>query len=161
MTIRNPQSAIRILMLLLLTALAVGSLMPLYWMITGSLKLQQNAMSVPPELWPASPTLENYQKLFFGSKPALRWFFNSVITASGIALGAVLTSSTAGYAFALKRFPGRRPLFWLFVVTMILPREVSLVPLAVMMRKLHWFDTYMGLIVPSLVYPFGIFLIRQ
>jgi multiple sugar transport system permease protein len=149
------------LALLLLTVVALASLMPLYWMITGSLKLQQNAMSVPPELWPSSPTLENYKKLLFGSKPALRWFFNSLVTASGIAAGAVATSSMAGYALAKKEFPGRRVLFSLILVTMILPREVSLVPLAVMMRDLHWFDTYQGLIVPFLVYPFGIFLIRQ
>jgi multiple sugar transport system permease protein len=147
--------------LLLLTLLALASLMPLYWMVTGSLKLQQNAMSVPPELWPSEPTLANYQKLFFGSKPVLRWFLNSLVTASAIAAGAVLTSAMAGYAFARKEFPGRRVLFALILLTMILPREVSLVPLAVMMRGLGWFDTYMGLVVPYLVFPFGIFLIRQ
>lgn len=145
----------------LLTVAAIASLLPLYWMMTGSLKLQQNAMSVPPELWPSSPTLENYRKLFFGSKPALRWFLNSLCVAGAIAAGAVATSSMAGYALARKEFPGRKLFFVLIIATMILPREVALVPLAMLMRQFQWFDTYQGLIVPFLCYPFGIFLIRQ
>lgn len=149
------------LALLLLTLLAVASLLPLYWMITGSFKLQQNAMSTPPEFWPSVPTLANYQKLLFGSRPAGRWFLNSLITAGGIALGSVLTSCSAGYAFAKKEFPGKRLLFGLILATMILPREVALVPLAIMMRGLKWYDSYAGLIVPFISYPFGIFLIKQ
>lgn len=144
-----------------LTVAAVASILPLYWMITGSLKLQQNAMSVPPELWPSAPTLANYQKLLFGSKPAWRWFLNSLLVAGGIAAGATLTSSMAGYALARKEFPGRQLFFALVIATMILPREVALVPLAMLMRRLQWFDSYQGLIVPFLCYPFGIFLIRQ
>lgn len=149
------------LALTVLTLLALASLLPLYWMITGSLKLQQNAMSVPPELFPSAPTFANYQKLFFGSKPVLRWFFNSLGVASAIALGAVLTSTTAGYAFAKKDFPGRKALFTLIVLSMVLPREVSVVPLLVLMRKLGWVDSYFGLVAPFVAYPFGIFLVRQ
>jgi multiple sugar transport system permease protein len=151
----------RALVLVVLTVLAVGSLLPLYWMITGSFKLQQNAMTVPPEWWPQQPTFANYQKLLFGSKPTLRWFLNSLITASGIAFGAVCTSSTAGYVFGKKAFPGRRALFSLIVLTMILPREVTLVPLLVLMKSLGWVDSYLGLIAPWVAYPFGIFLVRQ
>ena len=149
----------RLALLLLLVALA--SLMPLYWMITGSFKLQQNAIVTPPEMWPSAPTIANYTKLFFGSKPAPRWFLNSVITSTCIMIGAVITSTMAGYAFGKKEFPGRRVLFWLLVLTVTLPREISLVPLAVMMRQLKWFDTYQGLVAPFIAYPFGIFLVRQ
>lgn len=147
--------------LLLLTVLAIASLMPLYWMISGSFKLQKNAIVTPPEMWPSAPTLANYQKLFWGSKPALRWFLNSVIVASCIMFGAVITSTMAGYAFGKKEFPGRRLLFWVLLLTVTLPREISLVPLAIMMRQLRWFDTYQGLIMPFVAYPFGIFLVKQ
>ena len=147
--------------LLLLTLVALASLLPLYWMATGSLKLQQNAMSVPPEWFPQHPTFQNYQKLLFGSKPVLRWFLNSVVTASAIAATAVFTSTMAGYAFGKKRFPGRSVLFGLIVVTMILPREVTLVPLLVLMRQLGWVDSYLALVAPFICYPFGIFLVRQ
>src|SRR5215207_5396683 len=80
------------LAILVLALVALASLMPLYWMITRSFKLQQNAIVTPPELWPSAPTIANYIKLLFGSKPAPRWFLNSVITAGGIMLGAVITS---------------------------------------------------------------------
>lgn len=152
---------LRCLLLAALTVAALVSLLPLYWMVTGSLKLQQNAMSVPPEMWPGSPTLANYQKLFFGSKPVLRWFLNSVAVASLISVGAVITSAMAGYAFGKKEFPGRKPLFSLILLSMVLPREVSVVPLLVLMRKLGWVDTLPGLVAPFIAYPFGIFLVRQ
>lgn len=147
--------------LVLLTVAALLSLMPLYWLISGSFKLQQNAMSMPPELWPAAPTFANYQKLLFGPKPAGRWFLNSAIVAATISLAAVLTSSTTGYVLGKKEFPGKKLLLGMVVVTMILPREVMLVPLVMRVRALGLTDTYPGMVAPFLVYPFGIFLMRQ
>ena len=93
--------------------MAVASLMPLYWMVTGSFKIQSDAMSIPPEWFPENPTLENYRKLLFATTPTFRWFLNSFIVASGVALFAVLTSLLAGYAFGKKTFPGSMILFWL------------------------------------------------
>ncbi len=147
--------------LVLLTIAALLSLMPLYWLISGSFKLQQNAMSMPPELWPAAPTFANYQKLLFGPKLAGRWFLNSAIVAATISLAAVLTSSTTGYVLGKKEFPGKNLLLGMVVVTMILPREVMLVPLVMRVRALGLTDTYPGMVAPFLVYPFGIFLMRQ
>jgi multiple sugar transport system permease protein len=141
--------------------LALASLMPLYWMVTGSFKLQSNAMAVPPEWFPAEPTLENYRKLLFATTPTFRWLLNSVIVAGGVALLAVSTSLLAGYAFGKKRFPGQTVLFWLLIITMMMPRQISLIPLYILMQRLGWFNTYQGMIAPYLAYPFGIFLIRQ
>lgn len=156
-----PRRFTHLLALGVLLALAAASLLPLYWMITGSFKVQTAAMKVPPEWFPAHPTLHNYRELFCGSKPVGRWFLNSLIVASSIALGAVLTSSLAGYAFGKKKFPGQTVLFWLLLLTMMMPRHITLIPLFILMRKLNWFDTYQGLIVPFIAYPFGIFLIKQ
>jgi len=148
--------------LLFLLFLALASLMPLYWMITGSLKIQSDAMSVPPELFPQNPTLKNYYNLLFrGSSPTFRWFLNSAIVASGVAFFAVLTSLLAGYAFGKKNFPGKTVLFWLLIVTMMMPKQISLIPLYILMQKLKWFNTYQGMIAPYVAYPFGIFLIKQ
>jgi multiple sugar transport system permease protein len=156
-----PRRFTHLLALGVLLVLAAASLLPLYWMITGSFKVQTAAMKVPPEWFPAHPTLHNYRQLFGGSKPVGRWFLNSLIVASSIALGAVLTSSLAGYAFGKKKFPGQTLLFWLLLLTMMMPRHITLIPLFILMRKLDWFDTYQGLIVPFIAYPFGIFLIKQ
>lgn len=147
--------------LLMLLFVALVSLMPLYWMITGSFKIQSDAMKVPPEWFPASPTLENYRRLLFGSSPTFRWFLNSFIVASGIALFAVLTSLLAGYTFGKKEFPGKTVLFWLLIMTMMLPKQISLIPLYILMQKLKWFNSYQGMIAPYIAYPFGIFLIKQ
>ena len=119
------------------------------------------AMAVPPEWFPANPTLENYRKLLFGSTPTFRWFLNSLIVAGWVAFLAVLASVMAGYAFGKKEFPGKTVLFWLLIITMMLPRQISLIPLYIVMRDLGWFNTYQGLIVPYIAYPFGIFLFKQ
>ena len=140
--------------------LAVLSLVPLYWMIIGSFKLEKVAIGYPPEWFPAEPTLENWRNLING-RPSLRWMLNSFVVSSGVAVGAVFTSVTAGYAFGKKVFPGRDVLFWMFLITMMVPRQAFLVPMFILMRNLQWFDTYQAMIVPYLAYPFGIFLIRQ
>jgi multiple sugar transport system permease protein len=153
----------RLLWWLAVLAVFVGSLlslMPIYWMITGSFKIQHDAIAYPPELFPTHPTLKNWEKLLVGM-PTLRWLLNSFIAASGVALLGVITSTLAGYAFGKKRFPGQNLLFWLLLLTMMLPKQISLIPLFIMMRDLKWFDTYFALIIPYAAYPFGIFLVKQ
>jgi len=73
----------------------------------------------------------------------------------------VLTSTLAGYAFGKKKFPGQTWLFWLLLITMMLPKQISLIPLFIIMKDLKWFDTYQAMIVPYIAYPFGVFLVKQ
>lgn len=149
--------AVGLALVLLFTALA---LMPLYWMITGSFKVLSDTMKMPPEWFPASPTLANYRNLFTNS-PALRWLFNSIWVAGAAAAAAIGTSSLAGYAFGKKTFPGKKMLFWLLLMTMMLPSEVMLIPRYLIISDLGWINTYRGLIVPFIAYPFGVFLVKQ
>jgi multiple sugar transport system permease protein len=79
----------------------------------------------------------------------------------GIVVGQVLISSLAAYAFARLRFPGKEALFLVFLGTMMVPIQVTLIPSYLIIQKLHWMDTYQALIVPRLVNVFGIFLLRQ
>jgi multiple sugar transport system permease protein len=141
--------------------LALASLLPLYWMVIGSFKISLNAMAVPPQFWPKAPTLQNWDKLLFGASSTLRWFLNSMIVSLGVAFFAVITSAMAGYAFGKKVFPGSTFLFWLIIITMMLPKQISLIPLFILMRDLKWFNTYQGMIAPWVAYPFGIFLFKQ
>ena len=162
MQIKNAtRKGFRLALQFFVLVMSIASLMPLYWMITGSFKIQTDAMKVPPEWFPADPTLRNYQNLFFSSYPTLRWFANSVITAGAIAFFATITSTLAGYSFGKKEFPGRVPLFWLFLMAMMLPVYIYIIPLFITVRRFHWIDTYWGLCAPYLVYPFGIFLMKQ
>ena len=172
-------------LLVLALLLALASLLPLYWMITGSFKVQHDSIAYPPDMFPTHPTLQNWHTLLFGTKSldqffttdvgvalqnwrelitnggTLRWLLNSIIVAGSIAFISVITSTLAGYAFGKKEFPGRNVLFWLLLMTMMLPRQLSLIPLFIMMKDFKWFDTYQAMIAPYICYPFGIFLIRQ
>lgn len=148
------------LAILLLAIGAVFMLFPLYWMITGSFKPMSDAMTLPPEWWPLHPTLRNYEQLFRTAQ-TYRWILNSFVVASGSAILAVVTSAPAGYAFAKKAFFGSRMLFLLVVLTMALPRQIALIPLFRTMQALHWVDTYQGLLVTFMAYPFGVFLFKQ
>ena len=143
-----------------LCAFGVLFLLPLYWMVIGSFKSQTGIMRIPPEWWPSNPTLRNYRKLFLDN-PTLRWFLNSMIVATVTAVLATLTSATAGYVFGKRRFPGKTVLFWTVIITMMLPRQGTLVPLYILMSKLGWHETYQGLIAPYVCFPFGIFLVKQ
>lgn len=90
-----------------------------------------------------------------------RWFFNSTVYALTSVVLVLLLSSMAGYAFAKKRFPGKNVLFWTFIAMLVVPAQVSIVPLFILIVQLGWGNTYQGLIVPTLASAQGVFLLRQ
>jgi len=148
-----------------LTGLAVIFLLPLYWMATGSFKLQKVTMSVPPEFFPANPTLINWINLFTGSWPIWRWLLNSVIVAL-LTVGLVtIVAATTGYGFGKKHFPGSNILFFILLSTMFLPNQVMLIPLFLLVKYLHLTEsvagTYLAMALPMIASPFGVFLVKQ
>lgn len=154
------EKILQIISLVAIVLAALALLMPLYWMITGSFKILSDTMEIPPEWFPKSPTIKNYIALF-SENPTVRWVFNSIIMSGVISLGAMVTSSMAGYAFGKKRFPGHKVLFWLVIMALMLPNQVLVIPLYLEMANFGWIDTYAGLIAPFIAYPLGVFLIRQ
>lgn len=144
----------------LLLAWAVVSLLPLYWMFVTALKPATIVMRMPPQLLPNPVTLDNFRHLA-QREVVWRWFFNSCFVATSVTASSVFFSSLAGYTFAKLRFPGQRLLFWGILSLMMVPGQVLLVPSFVLMNKLHWINTYWALIIPDLVSPFGIFLMKQ
>ena len=97
----------------------------------------------------------------FKSIPVIKYFLNSLIVALSTTLGQVLIASLAGYGFARLKFPGRDILFFVMILTMMVPPHVNIVPLFWLMSKLGWINTYQALIVPGLFGGFGVFLMRQ
>jgi len=140
--------------------LAILFLFPLYWMITGSLKGPISTLKIPPELFPSNPTLINYEELFTRF-PAWRWMLNSIIVAGGGTVLTLLFSSMSGYAFGKKEFLGKNTIFMILLSTMMMPRQVILIPLFLQMRRLGLVNSYLGMILPLVAWPFGMFLIRQ
>jgi len=149
----------------LLTAFAVTFLLPLYWMFTGSFKLQTVTMAVPPEFIPIHPTLENWIRLFTGPWPIWRWVLNSVAVSLLTVVLVLIVSSLTGYGFGKKKFPGSNILFFILLSTMFLPNQVMLIPLFLLVRYLHLtstlLGTYFAMAMPMISSPFGIFLIKQ
>jgi multiple sugar transport system permease protein len=129
-------------------------------MVLTSLKSYIEAsasQSLVPSMWLFSNYITAWNQV--GIFP--RYFANSVFIGISTVLGVLISSTLAGYAFARMRFPGRDPLFVLLLMTMMVPFEVTLVPNFILMRDLHWVDTYMALIVPWTASAFSIFLLRQ
>lgn len=151
--------------ILFLLVFALTFLLPLYWMFTGSFKLQAVTMAIPPELFPSNPTLENWSRLFTGPWPVWRWVLNSVTVSLLTVVLVLLVSSLTGYGFGKKKFPGSNTLFFILLMTMFLPNQVMLIPLFLLVKGLHltstiW-GTYFAMAMPMIASPFGIFLVKQ
>jgi multiple sugar transport system permease protein len=162
---RAVEKSTRFISYALLTAFAVTFLLPLYWMFTGSFKLQTVTMALPPEFFPSNPTLENWTRLFTGPWPIGRWVLNSVAVSLLTVVLVLIISSLTGYGFGKKKFPGSNVLFFILLSTMFLPNQVMLIPLFLLVRNLHLtttlLGTYFAMAMPMISSPFGIFLIKQ
>ena len=139
---------------------AFTMLLPFMWMVSTSFKPSSEIYVFPPRWIPKNPTLKNYVDLFssinFG-----RPFLNTVIVASSITFLSVLLSSMAGYAFAKFRFKGRDKLFFLILTTLMVPGQMTMIPVFLLLRYLGLLNTYTGLILPGAVSVFNIFFMRQ
>jgi multiple sugar transport system permease protein len=152
--------AARVLLYALLVLGAVLALLPMVWMVSASLMPTGEANSYPPRLFPSRVTFEHYGQLFTRLNLG-RYLLNSTIVAVAATLISVLVNSMAGYAFAKFRFRGRDPLFRVLTTSLVIPVQVSMLPLFLLMKQLGLINSYWGVIIPSMASIFGIFLIRQ
>lgn len=145
------------LALLLLTAVFV---VPFLWMILASLKNTVQIFSFPPRILPRPAVWKNYLRIW-QVFPLARFYFNSILVAGIVAFSQVVTSAMAAYVFARLSFPGRNSIFLLYLAVMMIPTQVTVIPLFIIVQRMGLVDTYGALIVPFLAYPFGAFLLRQ
>ena len=143
-----------------LLLLALLTAFPLLWMISASLMPTGEAMTLPARLLPSRPTLEHYGTLFTRLNLG-RTLVNSLFLATAITAISLLCNSMAGYAFAKLRFRGRDRLFALLLATLIVPPQVTVLPLFLEIRALGLVNSFGGVIVAAIATIFGIFLIRQ
>ncbi len=156
---RRTVTVYSVLSSILLILIALSFIFPFYWIITGSFKLSTVAAKLPPEWFPKSPTLDNYRQLF--RNPALAWVGNSVFMSVFAMLFTCVTAAMAGYVLAKKRFAGRAAIFSALVCAMALPKQVVLVPLVRVMNALGLFNSAWAVILPTVGWPFGVFLMKQ
>jgi multiple sugar transport system permease protein len=141
--------------------MAVFSLIPFMWMVSTSLKSLSSVFQFPPRLIPEEVLWSNYADVF-EAFPFFTYARNTVVIAVSVTIGQVLTCSMAAYAFARMKFRGRDTLFLLWLGTMMIPGQVTLISTYVLMVKIGWIDTYKAMIIPGVLGGvYGTFLIRQ
>ncbi|ADB30566.1 binding-protein-dependent transport systems inner membrane component [Kribbella flavida DSM 17836] len=151
----------RVLLHLFLLAGAVVMALPFAWMVLSSFKPLEEIFIQPPKLLPKVWQPENYRNALEAAD-FVRGFVNSLYIAVIVVVVSVFTAAMAAYAFARIRFTGRGPLFMVFLATLMVPVQLTVIPLYLILGRLNWIDTHLALIVPaSLFNAFGVFLLRQ
>ena len=151
---------LKILLYVVLIALAVFTLIPFVWMLSSSLKLDREVFSYPIRWIPETFHWENYQ-LIWTKVPLLTYFKNTAIIAILVTFIQTLTSSFAAYAFAKLNFRGRNVLFICYVATIAVPWQTYMLPQFILMRSMGLYDTLWAIVVLQSFSAFGVFLMRQ
>ena len=151
---------INLLFYILMTAIALIMVVPFIWMLSTSFKENGKVLIFPPQWIPDPWVWENYSYAWTAANMAL-YFRNSVIVTVFITIGQTITCSLAAYAFARLEFKGRDTLFLIYLGTMMIPIQVTLIPLYILMKNFGWVDTFQGLIVPFIFSAYNTFLLRQ
>jgi multiple sugar transport system permease protein len=144
----------------LIVVFAAFVLFPFVWMVLTSLKTQQQIFAEPGNLLPPAITLDAYFRIW-SELPFARLFLNSIVFAGGATALSVFFDSLAAYALSRLDFPGKTLAFYLVLATLMVPYQITLIPLFQTVFELHWLNTYQGLIVPRATSAFGIFMLRQ
>ncbi|MBX7213312.1 MAG: carbohydrate ABC transporter permease [Thermoflexales bacterium] len=155
--------------LLVYALLVVGAmvmLLPYAWMVSTSLKAQSEVFSYPPQWIPSTPMWQNYVEAWKAA-PFPRYFVNSLFVAGLVTLGDLTTGSLAAFAFGRMRFPGRDALFTLYLASLMIPHQMTIIPSFLLLRNLSdidpalGLDTYFALAAPFMASAFGVFMLRQ
>ncbi|WHY78297.1 carbohydrate ABC transporter permease [Neobacillus sp. WH10] len=154
---KNPAKIVIYIMIIAGAVLSIG---PFYWMIVGSTLPSGDIFHIPPKLIPGDYLAKNFQSL----KESLgigKIFWNSLFIALVYTGVSTLISAMAGYAFAKYKFKGKNLFFFIILCSLMIPYQVTLIPLFEMMVSFNWLNTYQAIILPSLASPFAIYLMRQ
>lgn len=159
--LRNKSNLLKLLKTIILGAFALIWITPFLWMLSTSFKRNTDIFNYPIDWIPAAPILENYHEVWFGRYPFLTFYLNSLFVTGITVIGAVIISSMAAYAFARMKFPGRDVIFILFLATMMIPTQVTLIPRFILFNSLGILNSHTALILPGLFNIFCTFLMRQ
>ena len=150
----------RIVLFVVMAALAFAVVFPFIWMLITSFKPENDIVKFPPQLWPTRLTLDAYIDVW-NRVPFGRFFLNSVLFAGGVTIISLILDSLTAFALSRLTFPGRDMLFVFILIALMLPFQVTFVPLYVTVHDLGLTNTFGGLIIPRATNAFGIFMLRQ
>ena len=140
--------------------IAVVAMIPFVWMISTSLKSRGALMSIPIEWIPAEPTMDAYSEVF-SRFPFMRTIGNSLFISVAFTLITLISASMAAFAFAKIRFRGSDVILKLYLAMMMIPTQVTMIPLFIIMNRLGLIDSYASVILPSIFKPFAVFMLVQ
>lgn len=151
-----------VILTVVLVLFALISLFPIFYMLTWSFGPDIETASTSYSIFPRTWTLDSYKAFIEYSDDSLRWLFNSLVVAVCVVVGNVVFASMAGYAFAKIQFKGRKFLFYMILVAMMIPYQVTQVPLYILIvREFQMSNTYAALILPGIATSYNIFLAKQ
>jgi multiple sugar transport system permease protein len=153
---------LRVGLYVVLAILGVVAALPFVWMILASFKTDAEIRQIPPTFWPQEASLDNYRTILEDPElPLMLFYRNSLFIAVMNVLTTLFTGSLLGYVFAKFTFRGRQPLFWFILATMMIPTQVTMIPGYLILLQLDLLNNLWGLIVPSFINAFAIFVMRQ
>jgi len=141
---------------------AIISIGPFYWLVTTAFKLPKEVIVTPPTLFPLNPTLENFKQVLTMKNISFpRMYANSLLVGGVRTILIIFVASLLGYVLGKFKFRGRDAIFILILMVMMVPPQVILIPMFVLAKNLNWINSYQGLIIPGLLSPYAVFLLRQ
>lgn len=149
-----------IVLFLVFFVISIIFLLPFVWMALSSFKPESDIMGHPEQLFPRSLTFNNYKSLL-GQIPFFKFLLNSIIFTCTVTLSSLFFDSMAGYALAKLKFKGSNIFFITVLITMMIPFQITMIPVYLLMNKMRILNTYAGLILPRLTNAFGIYFMRQ
>jgi multiple sugar transport system permease protein len=138
---------------------AILNLFPLYWLFTSSLKNSADVIKMPPDWFPKTISFSNYVDVF-QNQPALKWTFNSIVVSLVSTIAVIVVSSLAAYAFSKLQFKGKNVIYIIFISSLMIPKEVMIVPLFRIIQDLGMVNSLNGMIWPNVATAFGVFLLK-
>lgn len=150
----------RVPLYLVVGGLAIVMILPFYWMVITAFSPAADIIAFPPKWWPTRLTLEHFGEAFAQARWLL-YYWNSLVVAAASVGCSLLFGLFAGYAFAVYRFPLQNFFFLLILSTLMVPVQVTSVALYILLARLGWVDTYLGILAPNFASAFGVFMIRQ
>lgn len=157
---QRKKKALNILQTVLAVIVTLIMLFPIYWMVISSLKSQEEILLAVPTLWPREFHFENYTNVFNRMNFA-KYYFNTIVMTAGILTSQIVTGIFAAYGFSKGHFKGREGVFLIVLGALMIPIQVTFIPIYIMCANWGLKDTFLGLILPDAVSPYYIFMLRQ
>ncbi len=154
------RKAVTVLQYVFAVGVTLFMIFPLYWMFITSVKSQEEVLLALPTFWPKEWHFENYRNVLSRANFS-KYYYNTIVMTAGILFSQVVTGVLAAYGFSKGRFKGQKILFLLVLGALMIPLQVTFIPLYIMFANWKLTDSFLGLILPEMVSPYYIFMMRQ